>query len=154
MAAKKNLSEQVGKLSPEASSNSNYHGQKPRFKNSVIRGNKTVVGKQLGAVRYADMYIGGCNKNVVPGDIENYCTSQLKVNVMSCEGLKTKSTRFNSFKVTMTYEDRNKVLDANYWPENVVVRKYTQPRGTSSNQFSSINDVGAKSQINNTNNGM
>ena len=118
---------------------------KPKFKHDVIRGNKKVDGKLLGAVRYASMYVGGCNKDIVSDDIKNYCINNLKVDIQNVEPLLTKSTRFNSFKVTLTYEDRKEILFPDCWPENVVVRKYTQPRGNSSNQLSSNlnNDVGA-----------
>ena len=118
---------------------------KPRARKPVIRGTKSVIGKPFGAVRYADIYIGGCYKNVTVGDIEGYCRDNLNVKFEKCIALETKSTRFNSFKLTLEFEDRNKLLNGDLWPKNVVVRKFTQPRVALSN------DVGAISQKQNDN---
>ena len=129
------------------------HAEKLRTKsrNPVIRGTKTVTvhSKPLGAVRYADLFVGGCYKNVVANDIKEYCTNVLNVDIEECVPLVTKSTRFSSFKLTLERENREKLLDGNCWPKNVVIRKFTQPRGASSTDFS-LNkqniDVGSVSQ--------
>ena len=144
--------ESVRKPPPSAPSRLEHEG-KPRTnsRRPVIRGSKTVQGKQLGAVRYADLFIGGCNKDVVVDDIKNYCTNSLKVDVIECTPLVTKSARFNSFKLTLDYESREKLLSGEFWPNRVVVRKFTQPRSASSNSIyfdKTNNDVGLYSQNN------
>ena len=125
---------------------------KPRTKKPIIRGTKQIAGKPLGAVRYADLYVGGCYKNVTPDDITTYCTNSLNIVPNECVALVTKSKRFNSFKITFDYENREKLLDGALWPVNIVVRKFTQPRVAPLNNFSSKNnDVGSIShKTNNT----
>ena len=121
---------------------------KPRTRKPVIRGTKSVVGKPFGAVRYADLYIGGCYKDITEDDIKGYCNDILNVKFKDCVPLVTKSSRFSSFKLTLEFEDRNKLLDGELWPKNVVIRKFTQPRVAASNNS---NDVGKLSQNKNSN---
>ena len=109
----------------------------------VIRGNREPVGKFVGADRQADLYVGGCKKQVIKDDIHEYCKNVLKVDLIECIDLKTKSTRFSSFKLSLNKVDRDNLLVSDLWPVGTVVRKFTNPRGVSANAFSSKNtDVG------------
>ena len=128
----------------------NDRGGKPRYKHEVIRGTKSPgnlsKGGLVGAERRADLYIGGCGKSVTPEDIEEYFKNTLKIQFREVEPLKTKSTRFNAFRVNLKQKDREALLDANLWPEEIVVRKFITPRGASKESFNSKSDVGNVSQ--------
>ena len=47
---------------------------------------------------------------------------------MSCVCLSGDDSDIKSFKVTVSYDDRDVVLDASIWPENITVRKYYKKR--------------------------
>ena len=55
--------------------------------------------------------------------------------VIECSELETKSVRYKSFKVTLTENDRDKLLVHEYWPVGIVVRKFFNPRVRNNSQF-------------------
>ena len=125
------------------------NGGPTRRKQDVVRGNRKPgeTGAFIGAERQADLYVGGCNKQVKIADIEEYCKNVLNVNLVKCDELLTKSTRFKSFKLCLDRKDRDNLLVSDSWPIGTVVRKFTKPRGVSMNNFSSkTSDVGNNDQ--------
>ena len=53
-----------------------------------------------------------------------YIEVEYDINVISCECLHNNRDDINSLKVTLSFEDRNKMLNSNLWPQNILVRKY------------------------------
>ena len=60
--------------------------------------------------------------------IEEYCSDN-GIQISKCEAIKSLSTTSKSFKVTVRASQRDKLLDANFWPENILVRKFFNRSG-------------------------
>ena len=50
------------------------------------------------------------------------------IKVQKCEALETRSTVSKSFKVSLNINDRQKLLNPDIWPENIICRKFYNPR--------------------------
>ena len=76
------------------------------------------------AVKTADLYLGNCNLSVTSEIIENYVLKEMNIKLRKCEPLKARDPNTTSFKLTLTLDDRLKLLNADVWPENIVCRKF------------------------------
>ena len=82
------------------------------------------------APRYTDLYIGNCDTEVTVDMLSQYITDIINVNVKNCEKLVTRYDNYNSFKVSVLISDKDRLLSAGVWPNDVVCRKYFYPRKT------------------------
>jgi hypothetical protein len=57
-----------------------------------------------------------------------YARDEIGVNVLRCTCLSTDDATVKSYKVSIELSDRDKMLDAEVWPENIRVRKFFRPR--------------------------
>ena len=96
--------------------------QTKRKRAEVIKGTKKVVGSLKG-VNNCDLYIGKCDDSVTPAIISSYIKDENNIDVISCECL-NEYNGVKSFKVTLSFENRNKLLMSSAWPENIVVRNF------------------------------
>jgi hypothetical protein len=75
-----------------------------------------------------DIYIGGCNVGCESMDVIRYCNSITKSDIIKCVELETRSELYKSYKVTLTVDDREKLLAFDYWPRGITVRKFYNSR--------------------------
>ena len=117
------------------------------------RKKKTVMGTAeldendgfVGIVRKADLFIG-CGKAVTCDTIKNYCKNKLKVEFFNCSSLEARDKTNNYFKLELTLDQRDTLLDAKYWPKNTIIRKFYKRKSKSLNQNFEVSDVGNRGQ--------
>ena len=103
-------------------------GQKPRRVN--INGTKAAVSSGLtSGLRILDIFVGGCGLQTSADEISNYCRDN-DVIVKKCESIETKSEWYKSYKISIDASIRDKLLDAEFWPEGIFVRKFFRPYKT------------------------
>ena len=86
-----------------------------------------------GVKKKLDIYIGRCDSEVDCEVIIDYINGlQLNINGITCECLSSDDSIIKSFKVSVFAEDRDKLLNAELWPENVIVRKFFTSRNNGS----------------------
>ena len=100
--------------------------KRKRSYNRNIIGSKKAPGMSglRGAVKTADLYLGNCDLSVTSEIIEDYVLKEMSIKIMKCESLKARDPNTTSFKLTLTLDDRLKLLNADVWPENIVCRKF------------------------------
>ncbi len=81
-----------------------------------------------GVVRPMDLFIGRCEPSMKTENVINHCKDVCNINVLNCEELKTKSLRFKSFKISVSFDERNILLDPKLWDEGIIIRKFYTPR--------------------------
>ncbi|CAF4271066.1 unnamed protein product [Rotaria magnacalcarata] len=89
-----------------------------------------------GAPRYFYAFLGGCDRTVTEQIIQDYCKNDIKINIVECSAMETKSTIRKCFKIVVALSDKEKILSSESWPENIFVRRfYMKPTasGTSDN---------------------
>ena len=77
--------------------------------------------------RVLDVFVGGCGLETTVEEIKNYCSVN-EINVKKCETLVTKSEWYRSYKISVDALNRDKLLDAEFWPQGIFVRKFFRPR--------------------------
>ena len=92
-------------------------------KNDIIRGTKKITGSLKGAKTNSDLYIGKCDSSVTIEIISNYIKNERDIDVIDCVCL-NEYEGGKSFRVTLSFEDRLKLLSSTMWPKNIVVRKF------------------------------
>ena len=89
-------------------------------------GNKMVKS----APRIADIYVGNLDVNVTVEAIVDYVQNDIGVSIEKCEVLKSKNPNNSSFKLSLTLDNRNKLLDPEAWPEGIICRKFYSSRNS------------------------
>ena len=86
----------------------------------------------------AFLYLGGVDPNITVIQLKNYLTQQ-KVNILNLHSLNTnyKTLKISqSFKITLLKCDYDKIMDASFWPEGVIIKdwvNYRKPTNTRDN---------------------
>ena len=78
--------------------------------------------------RYYDVFVGGCQLDMTEEKLKDYCNNDLKIAIYDCNELKIINNRYKCFKISLTLENRNEILNADYWPENTWVKKFYRTR--------------------------
>ena len=99
-----------------------------RRRDKSIRGTRTFETGLTGVSRNVDLYVGRCELKTTIDQVRDHINNICKVNVDSIEQLVSKSVYFKSFKLSMPYELREKLLDPLMWPTGIVVRKFYKAR--------------------------
>ena len=94
----------------------------------MIRGQKKSFGTFRGVKGTLDVYIGRCDMSVDANILKKYIQDEIGLNIVNCECLSNDHAHSRSFKVSVTADKRDTLLDANLWSEDIVVRKYFKPR--------------------------
>ena len=94
------------------------------------------AAKVVGVVRKFDLFVGKCSPNTTCLNIVEYC-QEGGIKIEGCEKLNSRSTSTNSFKITTTAHERDKLLDPDFWPEDVIIRKFYNPKKTENQRQSS-----------------
>ena len=86
-----------------------------------------------GAPRTADVFIGNCDLDVDVESLTKYITEDIGIDILGCSPIQTRSTRCKCFKVKLNLNVRDKVLSPEVWPEDVICRKFYNPRTYNNN---------------------
>ena len=57
-----------------------------------------------------------------------YILAETSIKISACEMLETKSNVSKSFKVSLNMKDRERLLNPDVWPEEIICRKFYKPR--------------------------
>ena len=102
---------------------------KRNIRKSVISGTKSDTNGLSSGSRILDVFVGGCGVETTENSIVHYCTVN-GVNVRKCEVLDGKSEWTKSFKVSIEANKRDDLLNADFWPKGIFVRKFFRARKT------------------------
>ena len=103
--------------------------KKKKSKSVVVGSRRNADGGGIkGAKRYADLYIGNCDLDVSVDSLISHVIKETGIKVHKCESLKSKSIVSKSFKISLNVNDRQKLLNPDIWPEDIVCRKFYNPR--------------------------
>ena len=107
---------------------SNRNRRKSSYKNNqsrTITGSKKVfTGKLKAARRIADIFIGRVEKSVTIDDVKSYIKENISIDILDIEKLVIKTDQYNAFKVKIYLDERDKAINAENWPENIMVGKF------------------------------
>ena len=82
-------------------------------------------GNQLKAVkRTADVFIGRLENNISIENIKEYVIDNFEIEIYNIEQLIIKTDLYKAFKVTVAIDDREKLFNAELWPEDIIVDKF------------------------------
>ena len=80
-----------------------------------------------GVPKVLDVFVGGCELSSTHHQIEEYCKSS-GIDLKGCEPLETKSRWYKSYKISVLLSHRDKLLQPEFWPEGIFVRKFFKAR--------------------------
>ena len=89
-----------------------------------VTGSRKVSEKLRAVRRTADVFLGRMDNEVIAEDIEHYIKECFGLNVDKIEELKIMTNQYKAFKVTLPINEREKLFNAELWPEDVIVDKY------------------------------
>ena len=95
-------------------------------KRTVISGTRTSSSGISGGTRILDIYVGGCSVDTSVDSLKSYCKDNGVV-VKRCELLHD-AEWVRSFKISSTLDDREKLLNGDFWPCGITVRKFFKAR--------------------------
>ena len=89
------------------------------------------VNEGLVSVKGADLtinkYVGRFHNDVTLEGVREFIANQ-DVSVVELEPLTTKHSRFKSFRLRVKRADLDKIENAEFWPEGVIVSPFFRPR--------------------------
>jgi hypothetical protein len=85
-------------------------------------------GTFRGADRPLDLYVGQCDLETTSEELVAYCKDVFEITIKEATELPSKSKYYKSFKLSMSYYDREILLDSNWWPTGVYIRKFYNSR--------------------------
>ena len=74
--------------------------------------------------KHYDLYVGRCNSKITTDIVNEYLRDELQINTYACEEVQCKIPDCKSFKISVSVEDRETLLNPNTWPVGIVCRKY------------------------------
>ena len=101
-------------------------GRKPRRKNFLIGTSSSTALGQTSRKRIS-LFVTRLKPETTPTDIQNYVKEQFNVDA-SCEKLETKFDSYSSFKISCVCDSIDKFYDSENWPQNILVRRFYEPR--------------------------
>ena len=99
-----------------------------RRNRSIIKGNRKVVSSLKGANQMMDIFVGRCDSNVTADILKTYIENEINIPIVSCSELSNGRSDVKAFKVSLINVNRDKLLMADLWPENIRVRKFFNSR--------------------------
>ena len=91
----------------------------------IVEARRNVEATALkSATRKADIYLRNCGLHVTPEDVSDYILNEADINIDYCEPLNTRDPNYKNFKVGMNSKEREKLLSADLWQENIMCKKY------------------------------
>lgn len=89
----------------------------------------------VGAPRRLDIYVGRTDLKTTAAKIISHCEKYGNPKFIHCTELSAKYDWYKSFKVTVDFNCQEQMLTPEFWPEGIVVRKFT-PRRNRPSTFS------------------
>ena len=125
---------QTGTQTPNGNNNSPQasHRIPPRPSNGAPSRRRNVLGSGAAnpglstAPRVLDIFVGGCNNTATEENLKNFVSSK-GINCLKCSILPSKSEWRKCFKITVNANERDQLLEANFWPQGITVGKYFKP---------------------------
>ena len=90
----------------------------------VVTGQRKSTASIKGVSKTLDIYVGRCHSSTDSDSIKHYILTESEVKVIDCEIVSTADSITKAFKVTVSASDRDKLLDADLWPENICIRNF------------------------------
>ena len=85
------------------------------------------------APRKLDIYLGNCDLTVTPEDVKEYILKEVNIHIDECVQLNCKDPKCKSFRISVDIKEKNKILNANVWPEEIICRKFFHLRRINKN---------------------
>ena len=102
---------------------------KEKPSNYRLLGSRRDAHSTMRAVRRtADVFIGRVDRQVEAENVSDYIKEHFDVKVQNIEKVEIQSKLFNAFKVTVFLENRDKLFNAELWPEGIIVNKFYKRR--------------------------
>ena len=81
----------------------------------------------MSAQRYFNIYVGGCGLATTSNGLMKYCEGN-GIHLKNVETLNCRNPRFKSFKIQIEYNEKETVLDPQFWLSGIIVRPFRFPR--------------------------
>ena len=121
---RRNSNVQQNRQPPAAGEEGNPSTHRPqRKRRDVISGRRTANSEFASNEQVVDIFLGGCKTSTTNEIIETYCTTN-NVPLKRCELLNSRNEWIKCFKLSVLLSDREKILDGDFWPCGVYVRKF------------------------------
>ena len=107
------------------------HRQRQRFRKETsgrVTGSRKEVHQLRAVKRTADVFIGRMDNDVTIEEIKDYISVNFELNVLNMEQLVIKTDKYRAYKVTVNMNERDKLFNAELWPEDVIVDKFYNRR--------------------------
>ena len=96
---------------------------------SRLTGARKVGITSMKAVRpTADIFLGRVDKSVDKDVIVEYIKENFSIIVQNIENIRIHSEFYNAFKITVFSDEREKLFNAELWPEGLIVNKFYKRR--------------------------
>ena len=83
-----------------------------------------------------DLFLGGCSFDTTEQHIIDHVTSK-GIRVINCVPIEANVRWYKPFKITVSPNDRDKLLAPSLWPANYFVRKFHNVRSRNSRRITS-----------------
>ena len=105
----------------------NGNSLQPKYRRKNITGTRAQDSSLKAVPRILDVFVGGCGLDTTDSTITDYCQTQ-QAQILKCEPLESKSEWYKCYKISVAADNRDVLLDANFWPQGIFVGKYYKPR--------------------------
>ena len=99
-----------------------------------------------GADLTTNKYVSRFHMDTTENELRQFI-SQKDVTVVELESIKTTHNRYKSFRLCVKRSDLDKIEDADFWPQGVIVCRYFRPRNK--DQHGVVGDVVASARTEN-----
>ena len=102
---------------------------KKKTRDNIV-GSKRYSGNRVmkSARKVGDLYLGNLDLDVTEDEIVEYIKDETNISVDACILLNSRNPNCKSFKISVSFESRMKLLSHEVWPEGVICRKFYNPR--------------------------
>lgn len=98
--------------------------QKRNYFRGITGSRKTENITLKAATRFVDLFLGRVDREVTGDNIHEYVSNTFGVNIVDITKLEILSDKFSAFKITVRLQDREKLFQADLWPEDIVIDKF------------------------------
>ena len=99
-------------------------GMAKRTATSRVTGSSKSLQQLRAVKRTADVFLGRMDNAVSEEDIKQYVVDNFQIDVFKIEKLDIKTDLYNAFKITVSFNERDKLFNSELWPEDVIVDKF------------------------------
>ena len=104
--------------------------QRNRRRRENFIGSKKMNGNKVikSAPKLVDIYVGNVDNDVTVEAMIDYVKQDIGISIEKCESLKSRNPNNKSFKLSLSVNERSKLLAPEVWPEGIICRKFYSPR--------------------------